>query len=707
MIFPPESEPAVAWRLHPRWAPRAALLWLLLAGVAFYTGPSVGSHWKTWSSWLGALPPLHRATPAAWLRFLGGAGWLLLFHACAAGPGLVLLRSLRLSCEDRLERLLLGSALGWGLLGMSMLGWGLMRLWRPWTLGVTLSAGAACLLLAWRQDRRRDARPAAEPTAAVPWTAWEAFLAAVLAAFAAFGFFGASMPEIFYDALVYHLALPDLYWIRGGIVPTPENLFSGLPFLVQMCYGAALPVGGDHLCRLLHCSFGWAAALAVFALGRRFGGRSSGLLAAAFYLSIPLQGAMSWKTAVENGQAMFQTAALLACARLLSARGPARRWAAAAGLLTGFAMGSKYQAWPALPVLTLALWRLRRGHAQGRRDAAVFAAAAVLAVAPWCAKDLAHYGNPLYPLFAGEAGPRWREFLLDAQSVDPRAVLTSREGLASWFTHPWRITLESANHGAMLLLALPAVLLGRFRDAGARLCWLAWLGLWASWSLTSSMVRFLLPHLPAACVLTALMVEEGLARRPRAAVRAGLGYALLFNFAYLTLWFRLLGATDVALGREREADYLRAPHFSYHHPPYAAIEFANAALPADAKILFLGEGRRYFCRRDTLASTYYDPYPFHAWLAAGATVEDLAREFKSAGVTHVLVNRLELGRWQATDRKHLRLTPGQKSLWQEYMARHGRLLFEHRLPGRDGRPLSETAVYELMPAPSKPSAGGG
>ncbi|MBI4878164.1 MAG: hypothetical protein HY812_00680 [Planctomycetes bacterium] len=29
----------------------------------------------------------------------------------------------------------------------------------------------------------------------------------------------------------------------------------------------------------------------------------------------------------------------------------------------------------------------------------LFAGAAALAVAPWCVKNILHYGNPLYPIF--------------------------------------------------------------------------------------------------------------------------------------------------------------------------------------------------------------------------------------------------------------------------------------------------------------------
>ncbi|MBI5883211.1 MAG: hypothetical protein HZB91_08910, partial [Elusimicrobia bacterium] len=47
-------------------------------------------------------------------------------------------------------------------------------------------------------------------------------------------------PEIYYDSLNYHLALPNLYLLKGRIVATPHQIFSGLPFGGQMLYGLAL-----------------------------------------------------------------------------------------------------------------------------------------------------------------------------------------------------------------------------------------------------------------------------------------------------------------------------------------------------------------------------------------------------------------------------------------------------------------------------------
>ncbi|MBI5209788.1 MAG: glycosyltransferase family 39 protein [Elusimicrobia bacterium] len=717
---------SVGWSFHPLACAAAAFLWVLVVG-AVYEAKAPGLRlWRFWASWPALLPPLGQATASAAAQAFVGAAWLALLHGSAWGLGRRILRRMRLDPDDGLERALLGSALGWGVLGLSMLALGLLGLWRLGSLAALLGLGWVSLGLAWLPPgspppapsglpkgpsgtgEGRTSAPAREGGAQEApageyrrWGPWEGFLVTILAAQAAFNFFGALMPEIFHDALVCHLALPDLYWRRGGVVPTPENLYSGVPLMVQMLYGLALPLDGDRLCRLVHWSFGVETATMAFCLGRRFGGRGAGLLAAALFYGIPFAASLSWMSAVEHGQAMFETAAFVALAHGLARDGLARRWAVCAGMLTGFAMGSKYQAWPLLPVLGLALLWARRGQGPRRWDAAVFAGTAALVVAPWIAKNVAHYGNPVYPFlherFAGLPVPRWQELMGDAHGVDPAAVFSSREGFLAWLGHPWRISFENPDHGPMLLLSLPFVLLGRFGLPAPAFCRLALAGLWLSWSLSSSLFRFVMPHLPLACLLTGLGLELSFASRARLVLRAGLAYVLLFQLAYAMTWFKALGATGVVLGREDPASYLRVPHPFYHNPVYPALEFVNSALPADAKVLFLGEGRRYYCRREAVVMSYFDEYPLQWWLARCATPEDLRREFGRAGITHVLVNRLELGRWQGPGRRYLRLTRGQTEVWQRFMVRYLRRVFERRSLAPDGKPDSDTAVYEVGP----------
>ena len=285
------------------------------------------------SALAGAGPPFWQATGAAAARALGLLGGLALLGALGGTAGRAMIRRFGLWGGPATERWPLALALGWGLFGLALLGLGLLGLWRT---GV-LAFAAAAIALACALESRRPV-PFLEPAPAPPWTAWEKVAAGGLAALALFNFFGALMPEIFYDALVYHLALPAVYWKHGGIVPTADNLYSGLPLLVQMLYGAALPLGGDALARLLNWSFGVLTAGLCVSFGARHAPAGRAFWRAPILLDAA-GGRHVLKCGVEPGWAFFQLAAIAAFARRVSdPEGPAT-WTVLAGVLTGLAMG--------------------------------------------------------------------------------------------------------------------------------------------------------------------------------------------------------------------------------------------------------------------------------------------------------------------------------------------------------------------------------
>jgi len=76
------------------------------------------------------------------------------------------------------------------------------------------------------------------------------------------------IPETFYDALEYHLSLPNLYLLHGRIIPTPENSYSGSPGLPWMLYGWTLAFdswASSPRCFTAASFSGWRPAASAFA----------------------------------------------------------------------------------------------------------------------------------------------------------------------------------------------------------------------------------------------------------------------------------------------------------------------------------------------------------------------------------------------------------------------------------------------------------
>lgn len=712
---PPATLPEPApldWRI-PDWAALAILLlyWAQL-GWSFYRRRGWIDNFEHWKSWPTLIPALWKMTGPAAVRALALLAGLAGLVALGASAGRTLLRRWNLWDGEPIERFLLALSVGWGLGALVLLGLGLLGLWSPAIFLTAAGLAAVGAAFDWRRSAAGKAASYALPAASA-WSPWERCAAGALTLLGLFNLFGALMPEIFYDALVYHLALPGIYWKRGGIVATPDNLYSGLPLLIQMLYGAALPLGGDALARLVNWLFGVGTAGLCFSVGSRYAGRGAGLLGALLYYSVPLAGVLSWKCGVEPGWGFFQLAAVAALARRVERPEGTPAWTALGGLLAGLAMGTKYQAWPMAFILGAGLaWTLPGEPRKKIRETGVFLAVAALATAPWIFKNALLYGNPLYPFFHERLGdfppPRWQAFLQDAEARDPLGVLTTWNGFSSWIRHPWTACARTMDLGPMLLFGLPLLGLIRFKSCPWRLIWAALIGLWGTWSLTSSFNRYLLPHLPLAGLVFAAALERAFEGKIRAILRAGVFFVALADSVYLGLLFKSLGAEPVILGRQAASEYLKAAHPSYHAPSYASVEFINDHLPG-SKVLFLGEGRAFHCKGECVAPTIYDQHPLQTWLAEVSSPSDLGRRFQREGLTHLLVNRLELARWQSGPRRSLAPNPRAMKIWQDYLGAQGKPVFEHKHPIGKEWPDAWSVVYALgspYPAITAESARG-
>ncbi|MFI5348155.1 MAG: glycosyltransferase family 39 protein [Elusimicrobiota bacterium] len=688
---PPPDAPKTDLRLPS--AATAVLLfsWWLGMGWYYYHQPALTLRWDLA---LTLVPnPFAMRAGALWdlIKLLAELGWLL---ALGAGLGEMILGRLRLPPRGRLLRSILDVSIGWGALGLAMAVLGFLKLWRP---GLVFGVLAALTLPAILALRRMPSEPAPEGG---PWAPLDAALLAALAAFLGLNLLGAMMPEIFYDALSCHLILPDLFWRHHGFYPVLENAFSGVPLLVQMLFAIAAPVGGERLAHLMHLSFGVLCALAAFDFGRRCGGRRTGLLAALLFYANPLVGVISWKATVDLGTTLYQFLALYAAALAFEDAEPREVELALAGVFTGLAMGTKYQAWPLAGIMTVVVaWKLRPlGPAKAAKALATFAVSTAAVAAIWPLRDLILYGNPLYPFYQERFTPAavyvdWRAMLQDG-GQNWKALLGSWAGLKRLLTTPWSLSiqqLDTRSFGPVFLLGLPLLFAVRFRSRAERVVLACTLALWAAWSLTNWVPRYFLPTFLPAAILFASALERGLSGNTKKAGYLLALYVSVVNFFWTAAWLKTYEADGVIFGSEKAADYLARAHPSYGYPYHACAVFVNASLPADARVMTLGEERGHYIERDVIATTVFAEHPLARALRAAANPEDLRAALARDGVTHLLVNdaklrELGLAHW-------LKLDARESAVLDAFNARYTRGLFAY--PPAPAAP--ECEVFAIAP----------
>ncbi len=549
---------------------------------------------------------VHKPFDTGVIARVGGALLDLLTVAalfvCAGGCGRAALARVDLAPISRAERVALEGGIGLGLIALGTLVLGLVGLFRPPLLWLLLAALSGLLrqpLAGWLADGSallRTIRLSSFAQGAVLFYCAIMLVLALLIALA---------PPAHWDSLTYHLVAAQRYVQAGTIQAQPDNFYLGLSQNVEMLYSLTTGLFGRATAAApVHFGLGVLALLATAGVTCRFAGRSAGWSAALLLLSAYNLWALLGWAYVDLGALLYGALALVAATAWREQR--SRGWLIVMGLIVGLALGVKYTT-AALGV-ALGLFVLLHEPRRVVQNGAIMLIAAGLAFAPWAAKGLLLYHNPVYPFIFN--GLNWNAdraaaFSFSAYSMAsqgdlwqllilPVAATVFGQDLVDGFGFtlgPWLLTL---------FLLLPLV--WAFLDTRAKrlaldalallLPLLVFWGVMAAASSIGIQTRLMVMALPA-CAAAGAVALHGLARFPKKPldinfiVRAALA---------LTLALTLLDALRETV-REQGVPYLMAQveMDDYMYANTGAYYNAMINLPAGSRVLFAWEPRGFYC----------------------------------------------------------------------------------------------------------------
>jgi hypothetical protein len=618
----------------------------------------------------------------ACLAHAGRAALVLSLGLGLSGCGRWAMRRMGLRTGGPCEEWTLGFALGYGLWGTLLLLLGLAGLWSKPVLAALFAAavllGAGFGLLGVRFI---PLAPGAPPTPAprLGPASWAA-LAAVAASWLYASRY-ALVPETFYDALHYHLALPSIYLAFHRILPLPEHSFSGVPSLPEMINGWTLALDPWGIgAGLLHASMVLWISAAFLALSARLGRPRAGpLAAAAFYAGSPVVLGESIRLSVGLEWALMQLCCLSCFFAALSEEpgSRARRaWLALGGTFLGFALCVKYPAWAAPAAFAGAALLFRKSPPEDScrmialRELALFLACSGFWVLPWVLKNLVHYHNPVFPFLHKFFVPL-SEHLPDQvqpvfSGVQNPWSLPFAQWLKAYAEHPWLFLkssdiAESVGPFALAFLPLPFLVPMARREK-----MLAWLcaGLWIPLSLASLESRFFIPHLAVLALLLACLADKAGGFLPG----LGLGLSLAAGLAAMTVDAHR-AKLEVFLGRKSFGEYLRRAVVSYPTPPYAGIEFVESRFPEGAAVLLYGESRSFYFKRRVFASSSDQVPLLEAWANSSRDAGELRRRLRERGIGAIVANVAEMSRRGSGPRLTERGREVLFAFWRRYALR--------------------------------------
>ncbi len=572
---------------------------------------------------------------------------------------------------DPLATLVMQASLGLGVSSLGLLVMGLLGLFQRWSLWLALGVLAAVLSsssVGWLGGWVRQAR------GGLPSGGFERVLFALSAAVLAASLVEALAPPVHFDALVYHLALPQEFLREGRLVFTPDNPFWGMPLGAEMLYTWAMGLGRAQTAAVLGWFVGLLALAGVFALGRGFGRRVGWAAVAALLAGETLSASMGW--AYADWVVGLHAAAMLLA--LQSWRGEARRGMAAwAGAAAGMAFGAKYSGALAAAGGVAVLLLFSRKGSRGWGLAA-FVAAAVGTALPWLLKNVPVAGDPFFP-FVGV-----NTWMGNTRQAFYRGLPLKPPGAEVLLT-PIAATLQgvegapgfAASVGPLLLGLLPGLAVARRRTVReARPLMVFVLVGWLMWAAG----RLYSPQLTQSRLYYALY--------PGWAVLAGVGYGGMCRVRAGRVRFRRVAQTlvsvvlgfaavsavlDAAEARSAAAAFGLDPAAEYRLRRLGATALAmeRARGLEQASVLMLWEPRGMDCAPVCRADAWIDRW--YADHRAYGSSGQVLQAWRAAGVTHVLLYRAGMDYVRATDSRYT------DDDWRELEKLLGMLIEQERL----------------------------
>lgn len=504
--------------------------------------------------------------------------------------------------------------------------------------------GAVCVLGMLECRRMATSQSRARP----PFDASEKTLVYVLACGVLFGMIGSSTPEISYDSLVYHLAIPKTYLDAGRMIDLPYNHYSYLPAITAMLYALALATGGVPLAKMLSLAVGGAVLLSIYSLINRECGRRGALAAAAACATIPLMSYLSFMCNSDLSAIFFLTLALLLC----------RGWQTTgdvsalhfAGLFCGAALATKYTtAIGVVALLAYVLWTFRN-----RRPTSPFVAVLVtsiliaLPLVPWWARNAAHQGNPFYPYFLDLFGGNLFDKSLMAGwynetrnrtpgfAIFPHLVKIWRDAVIGFETPPYDYV------GPAVLGMLPIALIVNGRKWLGSVCLASWCAYFLGLTATH-ISRLLLPYVVLMAATGAASLVEATRYRNLFVTMLVLASAHnLYRIGQICLLTSVNGLA-ILVGGQTASDYLSHHRNWYPNPSYGAFRHieGDKRFPLDQKVLMIGDPRILYSPRLTIANAPHDIPVIFSWANQSADPEALYRKIRAENIAFIVSNKPE------------------------------------------------------------------
>jgi len=518
---------------------------------------------------------------------------------------------------------------GWETLTLVLGRNGLLHQWLWLTLVVCFAAFG--LIDFRRTGKTSQSIKIKELANVIPWPAWPFLVVMILASM---------LPTIDFDCIEYHLQGPKEYWQAGKITYLLHNIYTNMPFGVEMLHTSAMSLSGSWQTgalagQLLIGLHPFLVVGFITLIARRLGQPKLGWWASLFYLSTPWTYRLAAIPYVEGPLCAATAGWVWALQRAWGDREKSS-WILV-GLMAGWAMSCKYTAIlpvvvPCAVVMTAAIWRQRSS-----KPFIGIILGGSLIFGPWLVKNVIDTGNPVYPL-------AWKVF--GGQDWD--AAMNAKWSAAHG-RKPLQMNLLGSSlvevagrsdwQSPLFLAFAPLALIG-LKPVRKSLLYLILLAAWifiSWWLFTHRLDRFWLPIQPVLALLAGAGALAFEGSRPGRAWRAGyVAICLCLNWIYVS--------TSLS-GLNEWTHPLAQLWSSVPNRLYPASVLVDRSLKPTDKVLLVGQAAVFYWQKPILYNTVFNRERIET-IATGKSSAQIHAELKRLGVTHVFVDWFEIRRYR-------------------------------------------------------------
>ncbi len=463
------------------------------------------------------------------------------------------------------------------------------------------------------------------------------------------------------DALIHHLAIPKLWIKHGGFYEIPWAPFSYYPMNIELLYMLCLIIGNDILSKVIHLLFTLGVSIIIYKFIRKKISSIYGLLGSIIWLTTPIVTNVGTIAYIDIGLTFFIFISLILIIDNLQ-KSLSLRNIILSSIFTGLALGSKYNALIAYPLLISIIFLREIKFSPFIRVLKISFSYIIISsiiASPWYIKNYILTGNPIYPRHLPirlHKMERINNTKMQANHIKietrlERTPLLNRkliygENILEIMAVPIRIFFQGKDDNAryfdgvlnpIFLIFFPfAFLLKKYRRDTYYLGSFAWYFILMVFFLENMRVRWILPALPMLTIITIYGIKAIYNRKSIfLKITIGMIITCLIGYNAIYSYKRLIKIKPYRyiLKKETRDEFLLRTVGSYK-----PIKWLNNNLPENAKVLFILIGHRgYYCDRDYRLLPNFGEGLLDNLVKINNYKNTLSI-FKNLGVTHILAN---------------------------------------------------------------------